>query len=58
MTINVGDKVRIHGDQSDYTDHLHGKIGEVLQVREKDCVVKVGKSPYPWAIWKYNLTHV
>lgn len=58
MTINVGDKVRIHGDQSDFTDHLDGKTGVVLSVRERDCVVKVGNSPYPWSIWKYNLTHV
>ena len=50
----IGDKVRITGDYDDFTDHLDGKIGEVISVREHDIAVTVEGNPIPWLIWNYN----
>lgn len=49
-----GDKVRIRGEQSDFTDHLDGQIGTVIAVTPDECLVKVeGYKPY--IIWNYNM---
>lgn len=50
----VGDKVRITGCTKDYTDHLDGKVGEVISVRDKDIEVKVDGDTRNWMIWKRN----
>ena len=50
----VGDKVRITGDCSDFTDHLHGCIGVITEVRERDCLVEESDGT-DWYIWNYNM---
>lgn len=50
----VGDKVRITGDCDDFTDHLDGKIGEVVIADERDIEVKVEGEPFTWRIWNHN----
>ena len=52
----VGDKVLISGDASDFTDHLDGLIGTVLDVYDDDCYVLVDARH--WFIWNYNMTLV
>lgn len=57
----VGDRVRITGDYSDFTNHIDGLIGEVTDVRKNDCIVTVvtedGYDTH-WLIWNYNMTLV
>lgn len=53
MNFKVDQKVRIIGDKTDYTDHLHGKIGTIAVVKGLDCVVIVDGRP--WCIWNYNM---
>lgn len=50
----IGDKVRITGCRDDATDHLDGKVGEVVNVYVTDIDVKVKGDPYPWCIWNHN----
>ena len=50
----VGDKVRITGDYTDATDHLDGKIGTVVRVRDNDIEVTVDDNKFPWLIWNCN----
>ena len=57
----VGQKVRITGDASDYTDHLHGLIGTIKNVSHNDCLVEVDEDDgvvLDWMIWNYNMTPV
>jgi hypothetical protein len=49
----VGDRVRIKGDASDYTDHLDGMIGTIAYVCIDDCYVDVNNGR--WIIWNYNM---
>lgn len=49
----VGDKVRIMGDYSDLTDHLHGMIGTITAPGALDCLVDVDDGE--WMIWNYNM---
>lgn len=54
----VGDKVRIHGDKSDYTEELDGLIGTIIRAYNKDCVVMVADFDNPfggWMIWNRNM---
>lgn len=58
---NVGDRVIIKGDSSDFTDALDGRMGTVVQVRSGDCLVMVDDDimpMIPWCVWKYNLSKV
>ena len=50
----MGDRVRIRGEQSDFTDHLDGQIGIVIAPKENDCLVKV-EGHKPLLIWNYNM---
>lgn len=50
----IGDKVRITGDCDDSTSHLDGKIGEVIEVNNRDIYVSVEGEPFNWYIWNYN----
>lgn len=57
----IGDKVLIHGDYGDFTDHLDGLVGEVVRVGWDDCEVVVDHPDYPdttWMIWNINMTPI
>jgi hypothetical protein len=54
MKFKIGDMVRITGDWTDDTDHLDGKIGEVVNVNRTDIEVKVKGEPLTWLIWNHN----
>lgn len=51
-----GDKIRIKGDWTDMTDHLDDQVGEVVEVRSSDYVVRVNGELF--AIWPYNIKEV
>lgn len=61
----AGDRVRVRGDRSDFTEHLDGKVGTVL----RPCSVEQGCQDYyvdigqngkhdTWRIWEHNMTLV
>jgi len=59
MEFNVGDRVIIRGDYSDYTDHLDGCVGIIEKIGYGDCKVFVEgitSGSKRWWIWKENLT--
>ena len=49
----IGDRVLIHGDESDFTDDIDGEIGIVKKVRENDYLVE-GYLFHRY-IYQYNL---
>lgn len=53
----VGDVVRIKGDKEDFTDHLDGLLGVVLDQKENDVYLSVWKDGQytKWFAWSYNL---
>lgn len=58
---NIGDRVRIRGDYTDFTDHMDGELGTVIGVMKDDCKVVVDNYSNIcgyWLIWKENMTHV
>ena len=57
----VGQRVKIHGDVTDFTDHLDGMTGTVVKAGSEDCRVMVddiNNFGIGWMIWNRNLTHV
>ena len=66
---DVGDKVRIRGDETDFTDHMDGKIGTVIE-RMEDSDFPSGAIDYKvfvpgvpsvrgwWFIWERNMEKV
>ena len=59
--IKTGDKVRIKGDVSDFTDHLDGKILTVLDedlVSDNETLRCKDSQGYTWYIWKENILEV
>lgn len=60
----AGDRVRIKGDNLDFTAHLDGKEGTVLRpcsdVEPGDYYVDMGQNGKhdTWRIWVYNMTPV
>jgi len=61
MKFKVGHRVKIIGDASDYSDHLDGMLGTIVEVNKRDCRVKVDDDEYgflPWLIWNYNMIPV
>lgn len=56
MKFKIGQKVRITGDESDFTENLDGKIGFIAEVREDYCLVYVPCDDHRyWLIWNYNM---
>lgn len=57
----IGDIVQVRGCNSDFTDHLDGKIGTVVDVDLRDCLVRFDDADLgeatDWYIWKVNMTH-
>lgn len=60
MEYKVGQKVKIRGDRTDYTDHLGGNIGTIIGVDENDVRVIFDStvSLYDWYIWKSNIVEI
>lgn len=56
MKLEIGMKVKIKGDVNDFTDHLDGKIGKVLDVNGDDIGVECENDF--WWIWKRNILEV
>ena len=54
----VGDRVKIKGDITDFTDEFDGKIGIIKKVQPRDCYVEIPGEDYTWAIWNWNMTPV
>lgn len=54
MKLEVGKRVKIIGDSSDYTSDLHGCIGTILEIGYEDCYVEVDGQGI-WWIWNYNM---
>lgn len=62
VKFNVGDRVRIRGDASDFTEHLDGVTGTVVAIPSSiepvDYIVAVDRTVPgldTWRIWEYNL---
>lgn len=56
--LHIGKKVKIIGDESDYTDQLHGCIGTIKSVYSGHCLVDVVDSDgetADWYIWNRNM---
>lgn len=60
MDYKVGQKVRIRGDRNDYTDHLGGAIGTIIEVNEADVRATFDSeiSLLDWWIWKSNIVEI
>lgn len=60
MEFKIGQKVRIRGDKDDFTDHLGGKIGIIIDVNEDDVVATFESEGclLDWDIWKYNIIEI
>lgn len=60
MEFKIGQKVRIRGSRNDYTDHLGGEIGIIVEVNEDDVrvVFKPEVSMYDWYVWKSNIIEI
>lgn len=60
--IKVGDRVRVRGDESDFTQHLDGKVGVVVQICHcmnfDDYTVTFDHGEGTWNIWSYNVVEV
>lgn len=60
--IKVGDRVRVRGDESDFTEHLDGKVGVVVQISHgmhyDNYTVTFDNGEGTWNIWSYNIVEV
>lgn len=57
----IGQKVKIIGDTTDFTEELDGHIGIIKEIRDSDITVDIidrSTMPvelnYDWMIWKIN----
>lgn len=51
----VGQKVKIRGSYLDCTEGLDGKIGTIIEVSSKDCLVRVPNNSLTWWVWNENM---
>lgn len=58
MEVEVGDRIRVRGDSSDFTEFLDGAVGTVKIVESDEVVAVFDGVPHEWLIWKYNIMEV